>query len=106
MKIINSFTWDIESSGEKTIKFNNNNIGDTVASELYLNPLDDCTIEVKGFVSDDDTEGVVLTAVDIAGLEKVSEVTSAGNYLYVVGSYYKVIVSVTGTATVLGKYLF
>lgn len=106
MKIINTEVWDVTSSGTKTIKFNENQLGDTSVSELYLNPLSNCTIVVKGFVDSADNTGIVLKCVDIANLEKKSSVTAAGNYCYMVGSYYKVDVAVTGTSKILIKSLY
>lgn len=106
MKIIKAETWDVTGSGTREILFNKNKIGDVVASELYLNPIADCTIVVKGYVGEDDATGITLKAVDIANLEKKSSVTTAGDYMYLVGSFYKVSVAVTGTAKVQIKYLF
>ncbi len=106
MRIIKTEKWEVEDSGEKTIIFTENKPGDTVASELYINPLDDCSIAVTGYVDKADDTGITLKCVDIAGLEKKDEVTEAGNYLYMVSSYQKVEIAVTGTATILLKWLY
>lgn len=106
MKIIETGCWEVTNSTTKTINLNRNKAGDTVASELYLNPLTNCTIVVRGFVSDEDNTGIILNCVDIGNLEKVNEVTKAGNYCYIVGSYYKVNINITGTSKVIYKYLY
>lgn len=106
MKIVNYEHWEVEDSGEKKVVFNRNQLGDTVVSELYVNPESDCTVVVTGYVDEDDTVGQVLKCVDIANLEKMDEVTVAGNYLYMVGSYCDVKIEVTGTSNVNIKELY
>ena len=105
MLIHNLETWSVTSAGEKNIKLVNNSTGDRVVSVMYINPLSDCDITVKGFVSDDDTSGIELKCVDIANLSKVDAIESAGNYMFVVEPYYKVNISVSGTADILIKAL-
>lgn len=106
MKIINSEKWSVTSNGSKDLFFNRNKQGDTVASELYVNSLSNCAIVVKGYVSPDDTTGIVLGAFNAATMDKVANVTAAGNYLYMVSSYYKVNIAVTGTSDINLKWLF
>lgn len=106
MKIINAEKWEVEEAGTKTLIFNNNQVGDTVASELYINPLDNVDIAVTAYVGPDDENGVALKCVDIANYEVKDAITEAGNYMFMVGSFYKVDIDATGTADVLIKYLY
>lgn len=104
MRIIDCEKWQVASSGTREIVFTSNKSGDNVASEFYVNPLSDCAIAVKGYVSPDDTTGIALKCVDIANMEKKNSITSAGDYLFMVGSFYKVSLSVTGTADIILKW--
>lgn len=106
MRIITNESWNVTSSGTKTVKLCGNANGDRAISTMYLNPLADINLVVKGYVSDEDTEGVVLMAVDIANLEKAEDgIALAGNYLFIVEPYFKVVITATGSAEVLIKTL-
>lgn len=105
MRIINHEVWEVTGSGNKIIKLNDGKQGDTISSELYLTPLANCTVVVKGYSDDADT-GRILKCIDIANLEKKDSVSAAGTYCYMVSPFTKVEIAVTGTADVIIEYLF
>ena len=106
MRIITNEVWDVETSGEKVMVLSKGGKGDVVTSDLYIRLLDDASLTVTGFVGEDDEEGVKLAAIDMGGLSKVDDVTSAGNYDFSVSSYEKVKLEVEGSAKLILKTLY
>lgn len=104
MKIRKVETWE-NASGLHQIHLVENAAGNVVCSELYLSPMSDCSIEVKGFTGDNDS-GKVLAAIDMLNLKKINEITEAGTYCFVTSPYTMLEVNISGTSTINVKQLF
>lgn len=73
----------------ETVIFNNNESGDVVTDELYLELQDDCNVTAVGYALKG-SNGVPIKFVDMANLNVPDEVSSAGIYLLMTSSLEKV----------------
>lgn len=85
--------------------FNNNEAGDIVTEELYLELQDDCEVSAIGYALKSD-QPVPLKFIDMAQLKVPDVVDSVGLYLLIVSAFEKVEITFSGACRATIKTVY
>lgn len=99
MKISRFEEFEVSGTYKRVVTFNDNDEGDTVTSEIYIEVEDPIVCEAVGFVSLD-SPGVPMSMVRMDTFSTVSKIEDSGIYMVLVGSLARLELNFTGDSKV------
>ena len=99
MKVGQVIKLDLKGPHTETVMFNNNEKGDVVTEELYLELMSECQVTAVGYGLRSST-GVPLKFIDVSSLGIADNVSLPGVYMLMSSAFEKIEISFDAQASI------